>query len=280
MDRTIIFPSRASDSLWIGAAEQYYATHYAHVKNYLSYVGKIDVINSDTTLWDGRHNNNFHVDIDDKRVMFDYSDFDYNTVNFNDLSENIKYFKIHTTKSSHPRCIPFPAMSFMDWNEYYQLKDSIKFNSYGKVFYKCRIYGGAIERRQYVMNELRRYKSAQVDYEFVDQSKYFSSFKNCRVNIIVPGARVDILDRTHMQSFALGIPVISSHITTILPFGEQWEPNVDYIQCSNDFHDVVDILNKHKNDVEYLNYISNNCKKKFEKTCTPQRIKEWVLHNI
>jgi hypothetical protein len=279
MDRTIIFPNRASDSIWAAAGEQYYATHYMHVKNYLNHIGTVNVIDADTTLWDGHHNNNFHVDINDKRVMFDYSDFTC-TADFNKISDSIKYFKIHTTKESNPRCIPFPPMSFADWAGYYALKDNIQYNPNGSIFYKCRIYGGAIERRQAVMDKLKGYRNVRVDFSFVEQEKYFSSFRNCRINVIVPGARPDILDRTHMQSFALGIPVITTKISTLLPFGEEWIPNVDYIEADDNFTNVIELLNKYKLDKKYLDYISNNCKAKFERTCTPERIKDWILHNI
>jgi hypothetical protein len=280
MDKTILFPNRASDTLWAGAAEQYYATHYMHVKNYLDHVGKVDIITADTTLWDDRHNNNFYVDINGERIIFDYSDFSYHTLNLDELSDNIKYFKIHTTKESHPKCLPFPAMSFPDWKQYYQLKNTIKYNPNGNIFYKCRIYGGAVERRQAVMNKLKSYSNLRVDFSFVEQEKYFRSFNNCRINVIVPGARPDILDRTHMQSFALGIPVITSKMSTLLPFGEEWIPNVDYIECDDNFTNIIDVINQYKFDKKYLDYISNNSRIKFEKTCTPTAVKEWILHNI
>ena len=253
----------------------YYRTHYEHVKNYLSYIGKVNVTDNDTTI-DGSHDNNFIVDIAGRPVMFDYSDH-HHTVDLSVLPENIKYFKFHTTANSNKRCTPFPPMSFIDWNLYYDLVDKISYNPFGDIFYKCTAYGDATKRRIFVGNLLQEYGKLKVDTEYVEQRDYFTSLANCRINVIVPGARIDILDRTHLQSFAFGIPVISPYISTLLPFGEMFEPNVDYIECLPDFSNLIELIEKYKDDQDYLNYISKNCKQKFAKTCTPANVVPWLL---
>lgn len=274
----ITFPGLPSQRLVESAQEAYYITHYRHVKNYLVDMGIMTVSDSDTTIENDEHNNNFIVDIDGKQVMFDYSDHD-NIVNMDHLDKSIKYFKVHTTSISHPRCIPFPPMSFPNWSIYNILKDVVSYNPKGEIFYKCNSYGNAVERRGIVMEMLKNYDGVYVNFDIVTQVEYFLSMMNCRINVIVPGARKDILDRTHMQSFALGIPVISPFVTTLLPFGQQFEPNIDYIECKPDFSDVIDLIERYKDDKEYLDFISKNCKTKFQYTCTPERVREWILQH-
>jgi hypothetical protein len=272
----ILFPGKACQGLCVEAQHAYYVTHYKHVKNYLSFVGNVIVTNDDTTI-DGTSNNNFIVTIDGKRIMFDYSDFDYNTVELEKLDADIKYFKIHTTEKSHSRCLPFPPMSFIDWDIYDRLENVVTYNPTGSIFYKCKAYGAATERREMVLSMLESYHGVPVDFTYTKQLQYFESLKNCRINVVVPGARIDILDRTHLQSFAFGIPVITSKISTLLPFGEKFEAGIDYIECLPDFSNVIDLIETYKNDIEYLNFISNNCRTKFLATCSTLSVAKWLL---
>jgi hypothetical protein len=276
------FPDKACQSLDELSQNAYYVTHYEHVKSYLGYFGHIRLIDADTTIATDRHNNNFTVALHGKgkKIIFDYSDFYYNVLDMNLVDSRTPYFKFHTTKNTNPRCIAFPPMSFTDWDDYHYLKGSISYNPQGSIFYKCRIYGGATERRTQVLDMLKDYSGVPVDFTFVIQSNYFASMNDCRINVIVPGARNDILDRTHLQSFAYGIPVITPYISTILPFGMQFEPNVDYIECASDFSDVIELIDRYKDNKEYLDFISNNCKNKFSKTCSLEAVQRWVLQHI
>jgi hypothetical protein len=171
-------------------------------------------------------------------------------------------------------------MSFMNWSLYDELKRGVTYNPSGCGFYKCKVYGGAIERRMFVMDKLKNYHGLPIDYRVVDQRQYFKSFKNCRINIVVPGARNDILDRTHLQSFAFGIPVITPKLSTLLPFHKRFEPNVDFIECKPDYSDLIDLIEKYKNNKSYLDFISNNCKNKFVETCSPKAVVTWIKENL
>lgn len=275
----IKFPGKASKSLDTLSQTAYYFTHYRHVINYLTLMGMVEITDEDTTITSDRHNNNFIVEFDGKKALFDYSDFDYNVLDLNLLDADIPYFKFHTTKDTNPRCLAFPPVSFTNLVDYF-IKDTIKYNPQGDIFYKCKIYGGAIERRTKVLEMLKAYDGLPVDFDVVEQVKYLVSMQRCRMNVIVPGARNDILDRTHLQSFCMGIPVITPYLSTMLPFGKQFEPNVDYIECASDFSDVIDLIEKHKNNKEYLDFISNNCKNKFEDTCSLEAVEKWILQNI
>lgn len=276
----IDFPGKASQTFPPEIQQFYYDTHYAHVKNYLTFLGNVNVNDSDTTLQENIHNNNFVITINDKPVLFDYSDFDYHILKIDHLETGITYFKLHTNKTTNHRCLPFPPMSFMNWSDYNDLKNNISYDPYGSIFYKCRIYGGAVERRGKVKDILENYKNIPVDFSFVEQLEYFKTFNNCRINVIVPGARNDILDRTHLQSFAFGIPVITPKISTLLPFNKMFEPNIDYIECSPDYSDVIHLIEKHKNNKSYLDFISQNCKNKFQYTCSPEAVESWILTNV
>jgi hypothetical protein len=276
----INFPGKACQTLCNLSQEAYYITHYKHVLNYLEHMGTVTIVDEDTTVKDAKHNNNFAVEIDGKKAIFDYSDFHYNVLDFKLIDSDIPYFKFHTTGHSDPRCIPFAPMSFMNWSDYSTLKDSISYDPHGSIFYKCKIYGGAIERRNLVLDKLKAYSGVPVDFTMVEQSEYLSSMNTCRMNVVVPGATNDILDRTHLQSFALGIPVITPYISTLLPFGHQFEANIDYIECKGDFSDVIDLIERYKDDKAYLDFISNNCKTKFMNSCSPEAVKNWITNSI
>jgi hypothetical protein len=276
----IIFPGKACQSLVEIAQHAYYITHYEHVKNYLKHIDTISIIDDwDSTIATEFHNNNFATFVANQKVIFDYSDH-LGTMDFNSLKETVPYFKFHTTIGGDTRCIPFPPMSFPDWDAYYDLIDKIHYNPTGSIFYKCRIYGGAIERRTAVLDALKSYNGLPVDFDFVDQSEYFTSLNNCRINVIMPGSRIDILDRTHLQSFAFGIPVITPNITTLLPYNKIFEPNTDYIECSPDGSDILELIEKYKDDKVYLDFISNNCKTKFAETCTLDAVKIWIESHL
>ena len=185
----IIFPDRASDTLKNSSRGLYYRTHYQYVRQILQYPSNtITLKNESTSIDTDNHNTNFIRELDGKKFLIDYSDH----IRKVRTDLNITYFKFHTSETNTKEKA-FPPISFYDWNWYNKNVSKYSLNQNGKIFYKTRGYGAAIERRNMVRTILENAISvADLDTIFEDQETYFINLHNCFLNIVVPGARIDI----------------------------------------------------------------------------------------
>ena len=277
----IEFPRHACESLKKSSRETYYNTHFKYILHLLTYKNnaKIKYINSSCiNNFSKPHYTNFVVNINGKNVIFDYSDH-LNSIDEDSLNE-LPCFKFHYTSNLSNSHHPFPPMSFFDWNSYFKLISKRK-NTKDFFLYRTHYYGRAINRRNMVKQNVLNIQNKSIKTDLVNQIDYFNDIYSASGNIIVPGAREDIVDRSHMQSFGLNCLVISPKIRGILPGNLQWISGEDYLEFDiSSFENLNETLEFALTNPKICKEISENAFEKFYNTCTPLFLQKYILSKI
>jgi len=226
--------------------------------------------------------NLFHVKINDKQVIMDFSDF--NNINSKYYGK-YPYFKFHWSKkysSGFPMSHPFTPISFYDWREFRDMKKNISYScNSDMVLCMQRPRGAAINRRNFVHKMLKKRYGDNFGCNFVkEQREFWRTINNCLVHVCVPGARNDMLDRGQIQLMAFGCCTISPLITDRIAWDQELIPNVHYIQCKSDYSDLIDKIEWCKSHRDNCVKIGNNAKKLFYETSTPEMLLKWLLKVI
>jgi len=239
---------------------KYYPLHFEYLKNIFLYMGtEIEYYNND----------DFEIHINNKKYIVDYSDHS----SVKEKNNCIKYHCYDTTS------IPFCPVSFHDWKQYYSIRDKIKYKCNNElIIHKQRIYGSddAKHRRTKVRNILlQKYKNINTVWND-PQIDFWNMINNCLVSVCVPGATPNMLDRGQLQYMALGCCTISPNIPEILPFNKILQADKHYLQCKNDYSDLINIIEWCKNNREKCVSIGSNAKEFFGKYLTPDKLMEWT----
>jgi hypothetical protein len=250
--------------------QRYYAIHYLYVLNILKY------LNCNITFREGLDIDTtaFKCSIDGKNFVFDFGD----SSEVRDLGD-FPVFKFHT-KLTDMKVIPFPPVSFYDWQQYNWLSKQIYYipTISSEISCRQRPYAGALERRIKVQKLLRDNFKDDVLTDIIDQVKYWREINEIESSVFVPGQNNNMLDRGHLQYLAFGCYTISPYLPEILPYNRLIVPGVHYCQCKDDYSDLIDIIMQKKlnsNQTEYKE-IGENAKKLFQETCTPEAIGKWI----
>ena len=142
-----------------------------------------------------------------------------------------------------------------------------------------RIFGAAVERRTLVRNKLVNAFDAEqllLAGQAQKAGSYWKSMLNCLVVVSVPGASMRTLDRNQVEAFGLGVCTISPKIHTVLANNVVPVADEHYLECRDDFSDVVDIINWCKNNRDDCRRIGTNAKQLFDENCTPVKLWEWM----
>jgi hypothetical protein len=89
-----------------------------------------------------------------------------------------------------------------------------------------------------------------------------------------------MVDRGQMELIGLGVPTVSPRLTTRFVHDCLLEPGVHYIECRQDYSDLVEILQNLKDKPDYLKYVSQNAWNFFEQHYTPEKYWEWIIGNL
>lgn len=220
----------------------------------------------------------FPMTIDGIDFMVDYSD-NGECPEADPIKTGKPCLRFHC-KEKLPNVYPFPPVSFYDWAEYEQLSQSIKYECTGnKILFKQRSYGSAVERRDRIRAMLTARYDTLVDTKYDDgQVDFWKIAGDCLVSVHVPGRNNNMLDRAQLQLMGLGVCTISPRLPELLPgylnFGAG--PGLHYMQCKDDYSDLIDIAEWCKVNKEKCLEIGKHAKYLFEKTCTPQAVKGWL----
>lgn len=223
----------------------------------------------------------FIMSIDSINIVIDYSD--HPDIKYEWLK--YPYFKFHYNKKKFEKfenVHPFSPISFYDWNKFNSIKNSISYTCGSNYILNMQeAKANALERRNYVHNILvKEYKSFVVIQNNMTQIDYWKKINDCLVHVFVPGARNDMLDRGHMQYLAFGCCTIAPPIVDELPYEGKMIDNVNYIQCAEDYSDLIEKIEWCKSNKEKCIEIGQNAKKMFDECCTPQRLWQWILEKI
>jgi hypothetical protein len=219
------------------------------------------------------HKTKFSCVINNKEVIFDFSDGDDIL-----LDDNRTTFKFHCQDKhkQFPHILPFSPVSFYDWEwvlDFIQEKGYNGANS-DIINSSQRPYANALERRIKVQSMLKQNLGNKVDTNIYDQKKYWDKCLESRLSVLAPGNTNFMVDRSHMQLFALGCPVITTKLPEYFPYWKQLEEGKHYIKCADDYRDVISIIQNTSSKT--LKEIGANAKEFFFETSTPAKIAGWI----
>lgn len=223
----------------------------------------------------------FYTEINGKKVLFDYSDY-HRVVRRHPINTPcFKYHYSYNSKKSYKNLFPFTPTSFINWPRYFELSKSIQYRAEGDlIINKQKPYGNAIERREKVIDMLRkRYADIGSITTKPDDSQeiFWQMINKCLVAVFVPGATNDMLDRGHLQYLAFGCCTIAPSIVDRLPYGKKLLPSVHYVQCASDYSDLIEKIEWCRKHRGTCRRIGRSAKQLFLKTSTPAKLLEWVL---
>jgi len=243
--------------------QRYYNTHFKYVLNILK---DLDCnIKLEPT-------NGFVVTLNGKKVLFDYSDT-------HELVKcSIPVFKFHCRQETD-NMFCFPPTSFIEWKDYKDFFNIIKYKASGSLSMRQRAYGNATERRERVKNVLISNFST-IETRQMSQREYWLDINDCFLPVFVPGWCNNMIDRGHFQYMALGCCTISPRLPERLPFGHMFVPGIHYIECKDDYSDVVELIKFYECFKETCIEIGNNAKALFIETSTPESIGQWIKEKL
>ncbi len=261
-----------------GQWHRYYGIHPEYVLNLLIEGGaEIQMVNA--TEFECRSTTSFDCVIDGHLCKFDFND--HETVDWS-VSQNYKaYFKFHyhESHSAGPEgsnIFPFSPVNFHDWKLYKRLSPIIKYRAVGSVLNNQAPAGAAVERRNLVSKALRDYYGKDLNTNRYPKEDFYMLINRASGIVCVPGARNNMLDRGQGQQMFFGACTISPKLNTRLSYHGLLIPGVHYIECKDDYSDIVEKVNWVKNHKEQAIDVGNNAKQLFLNTSTPLKQIEWI----
>jgi hypothetical protein len=242
--------------------QRYYNIHFAYLLGIFQY--------SDCKInYYRREDEALIVNINNQDYLFDYGD---STTKGDGVS--LFKFKFHCIEENN-KTFAFTPVSFYDWNLYKKLKTEIKYQAKGVISCRQRPYGNALSRRSYVQRLLKS-KFDNVVIPQISHIHFLEEISNSLVSVCVPGYSNNILDRGQLQCLALGACTISPNLPEILPYGKTLIAGVHYLECKDNYSDLVELINWCKKNRSKCIEIGENAKGLFEETSTPKKLCEWI----
>lgn len=249
----IIFP----ENIW----QHYWEIHYEYILNMFKYL-KCSI------TYENRGMKDLRVTINGKDFMFDYWN-DCNKI----LDTDLPTFKFHCIKETD-KIFAFPTVTFYDWEQFYQLRSKITYKAQGDIIYRQRAYGKSLERRNKVKDALSTLKDVKMGT--IKQLDYWNEVNKCLVSIHVPGFCNNSLDRGQLQLMAFGCCTISPHLPEILPFNHPLIEGEHYLECKDDYSDLLKLISYCKIHTNNCIDIGNNAKRLFRHSCDVITLSEWI----
>jgi len=272
----IVFPQKVR-----GLNDRYWHIHNEYVLNIFRYTN-CNVSLQPPLKRRQQHAVLFDVLIDNKPVIFDFSDFEQHFPD--DIATGYPYFKFHYSKEceQYKNVFPFSPVNFHNWKEFYELEPKIKYTATGLVMNNQIARAGALVRRTHVQKILKEHYGKwkdQLDMKRYSQREFFLKVNSALVSVCVPGARNDMLDRGQGQYMFLGACTISPLLKTRLSYNRAIIPNEHYLLCNDDYSDLIDRIEWVRNNKDAAIQIGQNAKRLMFETSTPEKQIEWIMHN-
>ena len=216
----------------------------------------------------------FYAVIDTLKVVFDFCDFS------SEFSKQgtTPYFKFHydsTNEAYGPSMMPFPPVSFYEWDRFLELRNKITYRAEGGVGFRQQPYGDAVQRRSNMLARLKSQYAGRALTEILPQEEYWKAIDSELVQVFVPGCRPGILDRGHLQCMAFGHCTISATISDRLPC-DVLIPGEDYVVCADDYSDVFERVQWCADNRTECMQIGRNARDKFDRNCDPRKVVAYV----
>lgn len=270
-------------------SHKYLLIHFRFFLQYAVLAGvQIEYVDSDDTVFIGEDNDlYFSCLINNQQVIFDYSDHYHK--DWCDQFISKPYFKFQSTYESNSCVIPLgppivgvknqgtrgeTMRSFMHVREHYDYKPG------SRVLCKQIPNGAATDRRNHVHKLI---SDNFTDYDTdanVDQMEFWKMHEHGTVAVCVPGATNNMIDRGQMELFGLGVCTVSPRLDTRIANGVQPIPTTHYLECADDYSDLVDVINRAISNPEQCKHIGSAARTFFDENFLPTRYWTWILKNL
>jgi hypothetical protein len=274
--------ARKEDPNALGQWHKYYSTHPQYVLNLLRKGGaKIQMLPA--TTWKCRSTVSFDCFIDGHLCKFDFND--HEAINRDEAEKYRCYFKFHYHKTHDvgPRAenlFPFSPVNIHDWDLYWKLAPTIKYEAEGKILNNQAPAGNAIARRKYVAEILRKQYGKELDTARYPKEEFFKLINTASAIVCVPGARNNMLDRGQGQQMLFGACTISPKLNTRLSFHSLLMPGEHYVECKPDYSDLITKIEWVKKNKNQAILIGKKVQRLFLETSTPKRQLDWIRQCI
>jgi len=255
------------------SGQRYYDTHYKFI------IELLKAANIEVKLYhDKRKGRGFVMHYKDKSILIDFGDH----LNIaDDYSKYDAQFRFHYSYKRHKglkNTFPLTPISFYNWDEYFNLQKTLRYNANGMILSNQRPGAAALKRRKLVQYRLKEWYGGQVDTSFTGRKAFWKKVNKCLVSVCVPGARNDILDRGQLQYMAFGACTVSPPLDVVLPYWTELKPDEHYIACREDYSDVLNVIEDCIHNREKCIKIGTQAKQAFLNYCTPGKVIEWLNH--
>jgi hypothetical protein len=222
-----------------------------------------------------------------KRIMFECSDFpELGEEHIRRYQDRIPIFKFHYDGGLHSRfenvfpigpCLVLPS-DLSAFEHYLSKRETFRYTcSTDVVSNRQEPRRLALERRTHVQRLLKRKYGDNLDLNWKGtQEGFWNANEDCLASICVPGACNNMLDRGHYELLGLGVCTISPFIPTVLPWNKNLVPGEHYIQCKDDYSDLVDKIEFCRGNRKESVRIGDNAKALFAQCSTPSRYWQWI----
>lgn len=277
----MLFPSESE-------GHKYNLIHFRFFVQYAKIAGiTVEMIPSDDRVFIPENQLVFSCVVNDQQVIIDYAD--HSTRNWKNLYPDIPYFKFQTTATNPRDLIPLgPPMVGVKrigtkgatMREYNHVRYHYNYEPGSAILCKQLPNGAATERRHHVHKLLKEnFDNVDVAADS-DQLEFWQAHENCLAAVCVPGATNNMVDRGHLELMGLGVCTVSPELRTLFPRYSQLTANHHYIQCADDYSDLVDILKRLEKNPAICRRTGANARQFYEKYYTPERYWQWILENI
>ena len=252
--------------------QRYYDIHYKYVLEIFKYL-KCNIelkegMDVDKTC--------FLCEINGQTFAFDFADSN----EVNPIHTKYKTFKFHLLHGdATDNLLPFPPVSFYNWDQYYQLEKEIQYSPENLIISNRQvIYGNAIKRRTEVRSRLQAILPVErLKVDIIDQEAFWREINELGLFVHIGGHHSCMQDRASAQYMAFGCCILATTIPEIMPWYKPF--NGTYLRMADDYSDLEEII-RHIQEMNYSKGLRNitamAAKEFFKETCTPEAIGNWI----
>ena len=235
-------------------------------------------------VWAPRNGTWMSMTVNGKQLVVDFSDkWEEGLKRFDEYEKYIKIqYNIGHDCSQFKRLFPsMPALDIRNYDHLMTFWDMVQQGNFylanGDTILSCqRAHTRALERRTNVQALLKKTYKYYADIELTNQLTMWNKHKDCLVAVVVPGAQNHMIDRQHLEQIALGVCTIAPSLDTVLCYWKKLENGIHFIQCKDDYSDLLEKIEWCRNHREECRIIGQNARQFFLDFCAPKPYWKWL----
>lgn len=268
---------------------RYSLIHFSFFIQYAKISGiRVELVEPSDTVFLGEDELLFSCEVDGKQIIVDYADHHYR--DWKQLYKDIPYFKFQTTDDKTKDVISLgppivgskiKGSKGATMREYMRAKAAFEYSPGSMVLSKQIPNGAATKRRKRVHSMLEEAFGENVDIKVnCDQIDFWKMHETAIASVCVPGATNNMADRGQTELLGMGVCTISPEIKTIFPYNKKIRDNYHYIQCNDDYSDLVEIVQTLYDNPKRSIRIGKNAKRFYEKYYSPEVYWKWIVKSV